>query len=115
MLDSPLTLVLLGISAASAIASLIARPRSRPPLANSTDEDLLVALGYLEATNTEMTTQPRAPHDRAGPELVSHPTFEMRDAIRPKSVRSSAQTNEQRRRITLLIIEELQRREREYR
>lgn len=111
MVDSPLTIVLLGISAASAIASLIARRRSRPtPLGPFSDEDLFAALVKLTTTNSNITPQPHAPVDCTTPAFVSHPLAEMREVVHSESVRSQPRSEDELRRSRLLIIEEIERR-----
>jgi hypothetical protein len=119
MLDSPLTLILLGISAASAIASFTAarrrRTRSTPPaLSTLTDADLLAALAALEphATSASSTAQPRASRQATDVISAMHAASRMREVDHPKSVSGAIeQGHDVRRRLTLLIIEEIERRQ----
>lgn len=119
MFDSPITLLLLGISAASAIASYTAHRRRRrtrpapPALATLSDADLLAALASLEppGTNAQTTSQLRAARVAAHSISVTHPASSMREPEHPMSVTSTIeQSHEVRRRMTLLIIEEIERR-----
>jgi hypothetical protein len=91
MLDSPITLLLLGISAASAIASYSAarrRRRSRaqpsalPALSHLSDEDLLAALAALQPGTDHRginTSAEFAPH-RHTERAASQPVSAMRSA-----------------------------------
>lgn len=120
MFDSPITLLLLGISAASALASYAAARRRRarsaqPALSALSDADLLATLASLEprATNAQTTAQLRAAHP------VRHSIFEMHAASRtrepdyPESVSLAIEhDHEVRRRLTLLVVEEIERRNR---
>jgi hypothetical protein len=119
MLDSPITLLLLGISAASAIASYAAHRRKRqsqqlsaPALSNLSDADLLAALASLQPsdTNAAAIAQHRAAHPARHSISVAHPASEIRDAHYPVSATWVEHDVEVRRRITLLVIEELKRR-----
>jgi hypothetical protein len=112
MLDSPITLLLLGISAASAIASYAAHRRRKqrqaalPTLSILTDADLMAALAALSAPGPDGTNTPVIAQQHAAPPArhsisVTHPASEMREADHDSEVR---------RRITLLVIEELERR-----
>jgi hypothetical protein len=120
MFDSPITLLLLGISAASAIATFTAARRRRrtrpapPALATLSDGDLLAALASLDpqATNAQTTAQRRATHTTHHSISVTHPAPEMREPNHPASVSSVIdQNHEVRRRLTLFIIEEIERRQ----
>jgi hypothetical protein len=116
MLDSPIALILL---AASVFASYKAarrwRARSAPPaLSTLSDVDLLTALAALEqqATNASSAAQPRA--SRQATDLISamHAASRMREVDHPKSVSGAIeQGHAVRRRLTLLIIEEIERRQ----
>lgn len=82
MIEHPLLLIVLGVTLASAIATRIARRRSRATLARLSDEDLAAALEALhvhEAGSTRQTS-------------------------------SSVVYDQERHRITLLVLEELSRR-----
>jgi hypothetical protein len=106
MLDSPITLLLIGISAASAIASLAARRRRRqsppapPALSTLSDRDLLAALAALQAEGRS------APYPPSAIPTAS----EIRDQNHSASVTWATADPDVHRRITLLVIEEIARR-----
>jgi hypothetical protein len=118
MLDSPITLILLGISAASALASYTAarrrRARSAPPaLSALSDADLLAALAALQPRATSMsgTTQRSAAHTPQHSISATHSVPGIREAGHPESVSLAIeQDHEVRRRLTLLVVEEIERR-----
>jgi hypothetical protein len=107
MLDSPITLLLIGISAASAIASLAARRRRRqsPPapltLSTLSDRDLLAALAALQTDGRP------APYPASAIPTGS----EIRDQNHSASVTwATGADPDVHRRVTLLVIEEIARR-----
>ena len=123
MLDSPIALVLLGISAASAIASYTMGRRKRrqiplasAPLTTLTDEALLAALAALQlepdppANNASIATQRRDPHAVQHPISATHSASRMREPNHSKSATGRTEDPELHRRITLLIVEEIARR-----
>lgn len=114
MFDSPITLLLLGISAASAIASYTAHRRRKrldaSALTNLTDADLLAALTALQSTTTPGGAQRHTEHGAQHSASVMHSHPEMRDLLHPESVSPLGRDTEVRRRITLLVIEEIERR-----
>jgi hypothetical protein len=125
MLDSPLTLLLLGLSAAGAIASYTAARRRRhhqpqpappPALSHLTNDDLLAALATLQlgdprTTNTQIAAQQRASRATHPSKSAMRSPPEIRDADNLESASwSNARDVELRRRITLLIIDEIERR-----
>lgn len=115
MLDSPITLLLLGISAASALASYAAarrrRARSAPPaLATLGDKDLAAVLATLQSNDAPDTAQLPAQQTDRHSVSGTHSTTAIRDARYPQPVRWSEHDPEVRRRITLLVIEEIERR-----
>ncbi len=95
MLDSPLTILLFGISAASGIASLMARRRAQPTLASLSDEDLIAALANLHPTNPEITARRHAPHAGTGPAFGSHSDSEICEVVHPKCVSSVSEHDEE--------------------
>lgn len=120
MLDSPFLLLFIGISAAGAIASYTARRRRRssasPPLSSLSDQDLATLLAALRtddptATGASITAQRLASQISEHPVSGRRTATRMREADNLQSVRwAIEQDHEVRRRITVLVIEEIERR-----
>lgn len=115
MLDSPLTLILLGISAMSAVASYTAVRRRRrstlPALSALSDADLLATLAALRSNNSSGTAQQGAERTITHSISVMHAASGMRESGHPNSASSASEEEvELRRNITLLVIEEIERR-----
>lgn len=117
MLDSPITLLLLGISAASAIASYTAhRRRSRqalPDLSTLSEAELLAALAALETQGNDARSTAQTHASQVATHSISamHAASRIREAGHPKSVSLIEQDHDVRRRITFLIVEEIERRQ----
>lgn len=115
MFDSPIALILLSISAISAVASYTAVRRCRrstlPTLSALNDADLLATLAALQANNISGTAQQAAERTTTHSISVMHAASRMRESGHSKSASLALEKEvELRRSITLLAIEEIERR-----